>query len=96
VRRRAARGRRHDRHRRARPLAQIRSDRLLALAGTPADIIGRIQQTAKAQASPALKERLLGQGAIPSGMPPAAFGRFIVAESRKWTQVVKVSGAKVD
>jgi len=70
---------------------------LLAPTGTPADIINRIQQeTAKALATPALKERLTGQGAIPSGMPPAEFGRFIAAETKKWTQVVKVSGAKVD
>ena len=70
---------------------------LLAPAGTPADIIARIQQeTAKALATPALKERLTSQGAIPSGMPPAEFGRFIAAEAKKWTQVVKLSGAKVD
>ena len=70
---------------------------LLAPAGTPAEIIDRIQQeTAKALGTPALKERLLAQGAIPSGMTPAEFTRFIAAESKKWAQVVKVSGAKVD
>ena len=70
---------------------------LLAPTGTPPDIIDRIQQeTAKALGAPALKERLLSQGAIPSGMTPAEFTRFIVAETKKWTQVVKVSGAKVD
>jgi tripartite-type tricarboxylate transporter receptor subunit TctC len=70
---------------------------LLAPAGTPPDIVSRIQQeTAKALATPALKERLLGQGAIPSGMAPAEFAKFIAAETKKWAQVVKVSGAKVD
>ena len=70
---------------------------LLAPTGTPPDIIDRIQQeTAKALGAPALKERLLSQGAIPSGMTPAEFTRFIAAESKKWAQVVKVSGAKVD
>ena len=70
---------------------------LLAPAGTPADIVDRVQQeTAKALATPALKERLLAQGAIPSGMKPAEFAAFIAAETRKWAQVVKVSGAKVD
>ena len=40
---------------------------LLAPAGTPADIVNRLQQeTAKALASPALKERLVAQGAIPA------------------------------
>ncbi len=70
---------------------------LLAPAGTPADIINRIQQeTAKALATPVLKERLLAQGAIPSGMTPAQFAAYIAAETKKWAQVVKVSGAKVD
>ena len=70
---------------------------LLAPAGTPAEIINRIQQeTAKAFESPTFKERLLSQGAIPGGQPPAEFARFIAAETKKWAQVVKVSGAKVD
>ena len=70
---------------------------LLAPAGTPADVINRIQQeTAKALASPALKERLQAQGAIPSGNTPAEFTKLIEAESKKWAQVVKASGAKVD
>ena len=43
-----------------------------------------------------LKERLLSQGAIPGGNTPAEFGRFIAAESKKWSAVVKSSGAKVD
>ena len=70
---------------------------LLAPAGTPSDVINRLQQeTAKALASPALKERLQAQGAIPSGNTPAEFARLIDAESKKWAQVVKTSGAKVD
>jgi tripartite-type tricarboxylate transporter receptor subunit TctC len=70
---------------------------LLAPAGTPADIVDRLQQeTAKALATPALKERLLAQGAIPSGMKPAEFANYIAAETKKWAQVVKASGAKVD
>ena len=54
------------------------------------------QETAKALASPALKERLVAQGAIPSGNTPDEFGRFIAAEAKKWAGVVKASGAKVD
>ena len=70
---------------------------LLAPAGTAADTANRVQQeTAKALALPAMKERLLSQGAIPSGMTPAEFVRFIAAETSKWAKVVKVSGAKVD
>jgi tripartite-type tricarboxylate transporter receptor subunit TctC len=70
---------------------------LLAPAGTPMDIVNRIQQeTAKALATPAMKERLLAQGAIPSGNTPAQFAQLIDRESRKWAPVVKASGAKVD
>jgi len=70
---------------------------LFAPAGTPADIVNRIQQeTAKSFAAPAFKERLLSQGAIPGGQPPAQFVAFIAAETKKWAQVVKASGAKVD
>jgi tripartite-type tricarboxylate transporter receptor subunit TctC len=70
---------------------------LLAPAAMPAETVQRLQQeTAQAMAAPALKERLLSQGAIPSGMPSADFARFIAAETAKWAQVVKVSGAKVD
>ncbi|PPE65021.1 tripartite tricarboxylate transporter substrate binding protein [Caldimonas caldifontis] len=70
---------------------------LLAPAGTPADIINRVQQeTAKALANPAIKERLQSQGAIPSGNTPAEFARLIDSEIRKWAAVVKASGAKVD
>jgi tripartite-type tricarboxylate transporter receptor subunit TctC len=70
---------------------------LLAPAGTPPDIVNRIQQeTAKALNTPAIKEKLLSQGAIPSGNTPAEFARLIDSEIAKWAQVVKVSGAKVD
>ena len=70
---------------------------LLAPAGTPAEIVARLQkETASALSAPALKERLESQGAIPSGMSSAAFAKFIDAETQKWAQVVKVSGAKVD
>ena len=70
---------------------------LLAPAGTPPDIVNRIQQeTAKALNTPAIKEKLLSQGAIPSGNTPAEFAKHIDAEHKKWAQVVKASGAKVD
>ena len=70
---------------------------LLAPAGTSMDIVNRIQQeTAKALNAPAVKERLLANGAIPSGNTPAEFARMIDAELKKWQPVVKASGAKVD
>lgn len=70
---------------------------LLAPAGTPGDIVQKLQQeTAKALASPAVKQRLLAQGAIPGGGSPQDFQKMISAETAKWAKVVKTSGAKVD
>ena len=70
---------------------------LLAPAGTPAEVVGRLQQeTAKALNSPEIKEKLLAQGAIPSGNTPQQFAALIDAEIKKWAAVVKASGAKVD
>ena len=70
---------------------------LLAPAGTAPDIVNRIQQeVAKSLATAAIKEKMLAQGAIPSGNTPQEFARLIDAEIKKWAQVVKVSGAKVD
>ena len=70
---------------------------LLAPAGTPPDVVSRIQQeVAKSFAKPEIKEKLLAQGAIPGGGTPAEFAKMIDAEMTKWAQVVKTSGAKVD
>ncbi|WP_286657792.1 Bug family tripartite tricarboxylate transporter substrate binding protein [Variovorax fucosicus] len=70
---------------------------LLAPAGTSPEIVSRIQQeVAKSLGTPAIKEKMLAQGAIPSGNTPAEFTRFIAAEHTKWAKVVKDSGAKVD
>jgi tripartite-type tricarboxylate transporter receptor subunit TctC len=70
---------------------------LLAPAGTPMDIVNRIQQeTAKALGTPAMKERLQAQGAIPSGNTPQQFAQVIDRELKKWQPVVKASGAKID
>ena len=70
---------------------------LLAPAGTPPDVVSRIQQeVAKSLASPAMKERLATLGAIPSGNTPAQFAEHIDREHKKWADVVKASGAKVD
>ena len=70
---------------------------LLAPAGTSPEIINRIQQeVAKSLSTPAIKEKLQAQGAIPSGNTPAAFAKLIESEHTKWAKVVKASGAKVD
>lgn len=70
---------------------------LLAPAGTPMEVVNRIQQeVTKSLSTPVIKEKMLAQGAIPGGMTSAEFAKFIDAEHKKWAQVVKASGAKVD
>ena len=70
---------------------------LLAPAGTSPEIVNRIQQeVARALNTPAIKEKMLAQGALPSGNSPADFARLIESEHVKWAQVVKMSGARVD
>ncbi len=70
---------------------------LLAPAGTSPEIVNRIQQeVAKSLGTAAIKEKMLAQGAIPSGNSPADFAKLIDSEHAKWAKVVKASGAKVD
>lgn len=70
---------------------------LLAPAGTSSDIVHRIQrEVTKSLSTPAIKEKLMAQGAIPGGNTPEEFTRMIDSEIRKWAKVVKESGARVD
>ncbi|TNF58638.1 MAG: tripartite tricarboxylate transporter substrate binding protein [Burkholderiales bacterium] len=70
---------------------------LLAPAGTPANIVSRLQEeTAKALRQPEIAARLAGLGAIPGGNTPAEFERQIASEIAKWEPVVRASGARVD
>jgi tripartite-type tricarboxylate transporter receptor subunit TctC len=70
---------------------------LLAPAAMPAAQVQRLQtEVAKALERPEIKEKLVGQGAIPGGNSPADFAKHIDAEITKWAAVVKASGAKVD
>jgi tripartite-type tricarboxylate transporter receptor subunit TctC len=70
---------------------------LLAAAGTPTELLSRLQQeSAKALQRPDVKDKLLAQGAVAVGNTPAEFASFIKAEHVKWAKVVKLSNAKVD
>jgi tripartite-type tricarboxylate transporter receptor subunit TctC len=58
---------------------------LLAPAGTPPAILQRLEAEAqKALAGAAMKERLVGMGALPGAPTAAAFGRVIRDDIRRW------------
>ena len=70
---------------------------IVAPAGTPADIVGKLHATVmRALATPEMKDRLDKAGAEVREMSPAQFGAFIVAEKARWANVVRESGEKFD
>ncbi|MEO8542939.1 MAG: tripartite tricarboxylate transporter substrate binding protein [Burkholderiaceae bacterium] len=70
---------------------------LMAPAGTPPAIVNRVSaEIDKILKKPEVVERFKGLGAEPVGGTPEQLGQFITAETRKWSQVVKSSGAKID
>jgi tripartite-type tricarboxylate transporter receptor subunit TctC len=70
---------------------------LLAPAGTPKDIVARINtEFAKALKQPELVKRLDEEGADAMGGTPEQFAALLKDEIPRWGKVVKESGAKVD
>ena len=71
---------------------------LLAQAGTPQEIVATLnREVGKALQQADVKKRLLEQeGADPAGGSAAEFAQFISAELRKYAEVVRISGARLD
>jgi tripartite-type tricarboxylate transporter receptor subunit TctC len=70
---------------------------LLAPRGTPRPIVMRINGIVNAYvASAEMRERLATDGADPMGGTPEEFGALIRNEIKRWAEVVRISGAKVD
>jgi tripartite-type tricarboxylate transporter receptor subunit TctC len=70
---------------------------VLAPAGTPPAIIARLNAALQAaMARPDVGGTLARQGIQPQGGPPEAFGGYVAAEIRKWTEVVQRMGLSPD
>jgi len=70
---------------------------LLAPAGTPADVVARLNaETRKALADPAVRERLNGLGAVITPSSPAEAATFLKNESAKWERVIRAANIQAD
>ena len=70
---------------------------IVAPAGTPRPIVDKLAAAMKsALAEPDLREKIAADGAEVMAMTPEEYAADIDREETKWSQVVKVSGAKVE
>ncbi len=70
---------------------------LLAPRGTPEAVTSRLHRAVQhILADKEVRERLVAMGAEPLGSTPEQFAFFIRAETVKWAEIVKVSGASLD
>ncbi len=70
---------------------------LWAPKGTPKDVVDRVQaEMRKALTSDELRSAWNSLGAETPDLYGDAFGRFVGSEVKRWTEVVKASGAKLD
>ena len=64
-------------------------------AGLPADIVERLNaEVRKALDAPDTRERLRPEGVEPGRLTAAEFSSFVASELKRWTPIVKASGAK--
>jgi len=70
---------------------------LFAPAGTPAAIVSQLnREINELLATPDVRARFAGQGAVPLASSPAEFAALLKQDIEKWAKVVKESGAKID
>ena len=70
---------------------------LIAPSGVPADRLATLQRAVTAVlATPATRQALIDQGGRVIGNTPAEFTAHIAAESAKWAEVIRFSGAKLE
>jgi tripartite-type tricarboxylate transporter receptor subunit TctC len=66
-------------------------------AGMPADIVNRLNaEVRRVLQLPDVRERLRPEGIEPGNLDPKAFTEFVAAEVKRWTPVVRASGARSD
>jgi tripartite-type tricarboxylate transporter receptor subunit TctC len=71
---------------------------IVAPAGTPAAVIGKLNETIRASlAKPETKEKLKGLGAITEGgSTPEEFRKWLQGDAERWARVIKAAGVKAE
>ena len=70
---------------------------VMAPAGTPREIVERLNRDLNAVlAAPEMKKRMIEFGAEIGGGSSESFGQFMASEVKRYAEVVKLSGAKVE
>jgi tripartite-type tricarboxylate transporter receptor subunit TctC len=70
---------------------------LMAPAATPKPVLEQLSSAVnKIINTPDVKDNWAKQGAVPMGMTPDEFGRFLREDIAKWSKLVKDTGMKVD
>ena len=65
--------------------------------GTPKEAIDALREdVVRALSSPDVREKLAAQGAEPSNFTPEEFARFLKEDTRRWTELIRTSGIKVE
>src|SRR6266699_269935 len=65
--------------------------------GTPKEAVNTLREdVVRALAAPDVREELAAQGAEPSSFTPGEFARFLREETRRWTELIRASGIKVE
>jgi tripartite-type tricarboxylate transporter receptor subunit TctC len=70
---------------------------LVAPAETPDAIVAKLNAAINvALRSPDIRATLSKFGSEPLGGTPQEFAGFVVSESKKWSEIIRLSGVKVD
>ena len=68
---------------------------IFAPVGTPPAVIARMhEETTAVMAAPEMVKRLAEQGGVTRKMSTAEFGKLMVSEQAKWTDVIKAAGIR--
>ena len=70
---------------------------VLAPAATPREVIGRLHDAVvRAVQDPKIRERIVADAGEPVGNTPDEFAAILRADYRKWGEVIRKAGIRVD